>query len=72
MNSGTPRSALTVRQIGLVGASLGLIIGLYEAARLYSIPSGPLLEPDVGYMVWLWRRWSMGRSGLSQDCWPAG
>ena len=53
MNSGTPRSALTVPQIGLVGASLGLIIGLYEAARLYSIPSGPLLEPDVGYMVWL-------------------
>ncbi len=53
MNSGTPRSALTVPQIGLVGASLGLVIGLYEAARLYSIPSGPLLEPDVGYMVWL-------------------
>jgi arylsulfatase A-like enzyme len=52
MKSGTPRPVLTVVQVGLVGALIGLIIGLYDAARLYSIPFGPLLEPDVGYMVW--------------------
>ena len=52
MKSGTSRPVLTVVQVGLVGALIGLIIGLYDAARLYSIPFGPLLEPDVSYMVW--------------------
>src|SRR2546430_1237807 len=53
MKSGISRPVLTVVQVGLVGALIGLVIGLYEAARLYSIPSRALLEPDVGYMVWL-------------------
>ena len=52
MKSGTSQPVLTVVQVGLVGALVGLITGLYEAARLYSIPSGPLLEPYVGYAVW--------------------
>ncbi len=36
----------------VVGALIGLAIGVLEAARLYFIPLEPLLAPDVRYVIW--------------------
>lgn len=36
----------------LLGAFLGAAIGVCEAARLYFVPTPPLLVPDVRYVIW--------------------
>jgi arylsulfatase A-like enzyme len=37
----------------LVGATIGLLVGLFEAALLFSTPRIPtLLEPDVRFVIW--------------------
>jgi arylsulfatase A-like enzyme len=42
-----------VARFCLLGATLGLILGIFEAALLYFVPWLPtLVEPDVGYVVW--------------------
>jgi len=51
-SQGAPRRSLTA-QFGLVGAGLGLLTGLFEAAFLYFKPRIPVLfQPDVGYGIW--------------------
>ena len=47
------RQGELVARFCVLGATLGLLIGLFEAALLYFVPWLPtLVEPDVGYVVW--------------------
>jgi len=41
-----------VSRPALLGSFLGLAIGICEAARLYLVPTPPLLVPDVRYVIW--------------------
>lgn len=36
----------------LLGSFLGAAVGVCEAARLYFVPTSPLLVPDVRYVIW--------------------
>lgn len=47
------RGAGTVYRFLAVSAFLGLLIGIFEAARLWTTPRViPLLAPDVGWVIW--------------------
>ncbi len=47
-----PKRILVLRFV-LAGATVGLLVGLYEAALLYTTPRIPtLLQPDVCYVIW--------------------
>ena len=47
------RQGELVARFALVGATLGLVLGIFEAALLYFVPWLPtLVEPDVGYVIW--------------------
>ena len=46
------RAVRLVSRPALVGSFLGFAIGICEAARLYFVPTPPLLVPDVRYVIW--------------------
>ena len=52
MSVSTRQHALVIVRSTLLGTSVGLLIGLYEAAYLYCTPRPPLLQPDVSYVIW--------------------
>src|SRR5579863_3795066 len=47
-----PRAILVIWRLTLIGALIGLPVGLWEAGRLYFVPERPLLVPDVGSVIW--------------------
>jgi len=50
---GRPPSRELLVRFTLLGATLGLLVGLFEAALLFSTPRVPtLLEPDVRSVIW--------------------
>lgn len=46
------RGTNLISRSAVVGALLGLSVGVLEAARLYFVPAEPLLVPNVRYGIW--------------------